>query len=161
MSNITVKQLLNANQFGGAPYGNEVVHKFTATFNAIGAVVGGDVATAAQIGDVVRFGVIPAGTEIHDALFVKSTAATATTTGKVGFLYVDGVDDANAPQSDAYFINAGEALATIGRTPMNNTAAFPITLAKDAYVVMTLAVAAQAKASRFDLLVRGANRGIK
>lgn len=161
MSNITVKQLLNANQFGGAPYGNEVVHKFTLTINASGIVVGGDAVAAVGIGDVVRFGVIPAGTEIHDALFVKSTAATATSTAKVGFLYVDGVDDANAPQSDAYFINTAEPIATAGRTAMNNAAAFPITLAKDAYVVLTNQVAAQAKASRFDLLVRGANRGIK
>lgn len=161
MTTINLKQILNKALFGASPYGNETTHFYTLNHSAAGIVVGGDDTLATAIGDIVRLGVIPAGMEIHDALAIISTAFTAATTAKLGFAYVDGVDDTAFPQNDAYFLNVGQSLATAARVPMNNVAAYPNTLNKDAYLILTTAGAAQAKASRLDVLIRGINRGPK
>ena len=41
-------------------------------------------------GDVVRFGILPAGIKISDALVIISDAFATSTTYKLGFAYVDG-----------------------------------------------------------------------
>jgi hypothetical protein len=159
MATITKKQILNDPQYGGKPEGNDAVRPFTLKTLANGSVEGSDVATATQIADVVRIGVLRRGFRIDDALLIISTGWTASVTGKIGFAYADGVDDATVPQDDDYFIAAGAALSTAARTRANNTAVFPVTLPKDAYIILTLAGAANAKASRIDLLVYGEDRG--
>jgi hypothetical protein len=95
--------------------------------------------------------------EIRDMLGIVSTAFTALVTAKVGFAYVDGVDSATVPQSDAYWATAW-ALNAAGRyapTVFNK----PITLPKDAYLILTTAGAANAKAARLDLVVDGIAHG--
>jgi hypothetical protein len=159
MPTITIKNLGSQAQYGGKAEGNDAVRNFTVTTNATGAVVGSDVATGVAIADVVRIGILRAGFRIDDALLAISTGWTASATGKIGFAYVDGVDSTAVPQDDDYFFAAGLALTTAARARMNNTAVFPVTLPKDAYIILTTAGAANAKVSRFDLTVYGEDRG--
>lgn len=161
---------LNAPQriFGGTPYGNHTVHKYAIETAANGSVIGSDVATGVAIADKIRLGKIPVGFELHDSLMLVSVGMTATITGKLGFEYVDGVDDtADAAakdgrtlvlQDDDYF-GTGITLATAGRYRASNTAVRPVTLPKDAYLILTTAVAANAKASAVDVLLYGVDRG--
>lgn len=154
--------------FGGTPYGNHTVHKFGIETSALGAVVGSDVATGVAVADKIRLGKIPVGFELQDSLMLVSVGMTATITGKLGFEYVDGVDDTQdlatkegrtiVPQDDDYF-GTGITLATAGRYRASNNAVRPVTLPKDAYLILTTAVAANAKASAIDVLVYGVDRG--
>lgn len=159
MATITQKQIQNQGRFGGTPYGNDTMHLFTLKTLASGAVDGGDSSAAVAIGDKVRIGVLRRGFLLIDALVLISLGWTASATGKLGFEYADGVDDANVPQDDDYFLVAGAALATAARTRANNTAVIPVTLPKDAYLILTTAGAANAKASRLDVIVYGEDRG--
>lgn len=159
MATISKKQLKQQRQYGGKPEGNHGVRQFTLKTTATGAVEGADSAAAIGIGDVVRIGVLARGLQLQDALAIVSTGMTASVTGKLGFAYVDGVDDATVPQDDDYFLVAGAALSTAARLPANNPAVFPVTLPKDAYLILTAAGAANAKASRIDVLVYGEDMG--
>lgn len=159
MATVTKNQILNGSMYGGKPEGNDAVHQFTLLTKANGAIDGGDQATALAIADIVRFGVLRRGFLLQDALLIISTGFTASVTGKIGFAYADGVDDAVVPQDDDYFVVAGAALATPARTRANNTAVIPVTLPKDAYIILTVAGAANAKLARLDLLVYGVDRG--
>ena len=77
-------------------------------------------------------------------LAIVSDAFTAATTAKIGFAYVDGVDSTSVPQDDDYFFLAGLATNALVRTRSTNTGVAPITLPKDAYVILTNAGAAHA-----------------
>lgn len=156
MTTVTRKKLLTDHlPFSGAPYGNSFVQKAVLETTAAGALVSGDNgATPLAIGDKVRFAVIPAGTELNDALAIVSTAFTAATTAKIGFEYVDGVDVAAVPQDDDYFF-AALATNAVGRTRATNTGVRPVTLPKDAYLIATVAGAAHAKAGALDLIIEG------
>ena len=157
MSTITKKYIRQDPKFATDGCGNAYKEVFSLETNASGAALNSDQATAIGNGDVVRIGVLPAGMEIHDMLGIVSTAFTALVTAKVGFAYVDGVDSAAVPQSDAYWATAW-ALNTAGRyvpTVFNK----PITLPKDAYLILTTAGAANAKAARLDLVVEGIAHG--
>ncbi|MDP9895375.1 hypothetical protein J2W32_004473 [Variovorax boronicumulans] len=168
MATITSKAGVQQRIFGGTPYGNRTVHKFSIDTNAAGGLVGGDVTTAIGLGDKVRLGRLPVGFELHDALTLVSTAFTALVTAKLGFEYVDGVDDTQAaadaqsrpyvPQDDDYF-GAAIALNAAGRYRASNTAVRPVTLPKDAYLILTTAGAANAKVAALDILVEGVDRG--
>ena len=158
MPTVTKKQVLTEQQFGGVPYGNKTVLPFTFETNASGVYVNSNQATAVAIGDVVRIGVLPAGMRLDDSLAIVSNAFTALSTAKVGFAYVDGDDDTAVPQDDDYF-NAALALNAAGRTRANNTAVRPVTLPKDAYVILTIAGANLAEAGQLDLLVEGVLTG--
>ena len=154
MATITRKKVLTEGGFGGiSPYGNALAMHFKFDTTAAGLMVDGDGAAAVGIGDKCRIGVIPAGTKIHDALGIVSNAFTATSTFKIGFEYVDGVDSTDVPQDDDYFFAA--LATTAGRTRAANTAVRPIVLPKDAYVILTNQVAAQAEVGAFDLIVEG------
>lgn len=157
MATITKKQVLTERQFGGAPYGNHTVLPFTFETNASGVYVNSDTATAVQISDKVRIGVLPAGAKLNDCLAILTNAFTATSTFKVGFEYVDGVDSTAVPQDDDYFFAA--LAATVGRTRAANTAVRPVTLPKDAYLIVTNQVAAQAEAGVLDLLIESVLTG--
>lgn len=159
MATITKNFLGNELRMTGTPDGNAITNLYSLTTNSTGAVVDSDVATGIASGDVVRMGILPAGMRLDDAKTLVSTGMTATITASLGFAYVDGVDDTNAPQDSDYF-GAGITADTAGRYAASNTAVRPVTLPKDAYLILTTAVAANAKASQIDVLVNMANIGV-
>lgn len=152
MATITLKRDMNAAQFGGPAYGNLSALPFQLKTNASGIAIGGDAAAAIGNGDVVRLGTLPAGASLIDFTAYVSTTFSATTTCKIGFAYVDAVDDALVPQNDAYFVGAGQALSSLAVVRKTATTA-PLRLPKDAYLILTNAGAAQAKAAQLDAFV--------
>ena len=157
MATITKKKVLNQATFGGVPYGNRTSLAFNLTTNATGAFVDSDVATGIALGDVVRIGVLPAGFRIDDSQVIVSDAFTALMTGSIGFAYVDGVDSTVVPQSANYF-GAGLVLNVVGRL-RNATTNAPVTLPKDAYLIVTTAGAASASVGVADVLIEGTLTG--
>lgn len=157
MATITKKKILAQAQIGGVPYGNKTVLNYNLTTNAVGAFVDSDVATGIALGDVVRLGVIPAGTRMYDSQVIVSDAFSALVTANLGFQYVDGVDSAAVPQSATYF-GTGLVLNAVGRL-RNATTNAPITLPKDAYLIATTAGAANAVVGVADVFIEGVLTG--
>lgn len=157
MATITKKKVLNQKQFGGTPYGNKTVLEFNLTTNSSGAAVDSDVATGIASGDKVRLGVLPAGFRMDDSQIIVSDAFTASVTANLGFEYVDGVDSAAVPQSATYFGSA-VAINTAGRY-RNATTNAPVTLPKDAYLILTTGGAANAAVGVADIFVEGVLTG--
>ena len=152
------KKFIGDKQFGGfTPYGNLTTLRATLQTTAAGAVIDGDSTAALAIGDVVVLEKLPEGFVLEDAQLIVSTGMTASSTGSLGFLYADGVDSAAVPQDAAYF-GAGLNAATAARIRTAGTKA-PVRLAKEAYLVWTHAGAANAKASRIDVIVHGERLG--
>ncbi len=147
-----------SNQLGASPYGNLTAFRFVLTTNASGAVIGGDSTAAVASGDVVKIGILPAGFRLIDSEVIVKTGMTATITAKVGFAYADGVDSAVAPQDDDYF-GTGLNVAAAGRL-RNATANLSVTLPKEAWLTLTTAVAANAKASELEIIVFAINEGV-
>lgn len=145
------------NQLGATPWGNLNALMFTLQTNVAGGATDADSAAPLAVGDKVRLGVLPAGSTLVDSQAVVSTALTAAVTGSLGFEYVDGVDDAKVPQDAAYF-GAALDLATAARL-RNATAKAPVTLPKDAFLVLTTAGAANDKAGRVDVVVQAISTG--
>lgn len=158
MPTITKTGISSEQQIGGVPYGNRTSLLFTFATNAVGAVVGSDLATGIAVADKVRFGRLPAGMRIDDALMIVSTVFTTGVTAKVGFEYVDGIDSTRVPQKDDYF-GAAVTLAVAGRYLANNLTVVPVVLAKDAFLIVTTAGAANAKVARLDVLVHSVLTG--
>ena len=157
MATIKLKNL-GDKQFGGfTPYGNVTTIRATLQTNATGAAINSDSAAAIAIGDVVVLEKLPEGLLLEDAQVIVSTTMTASATGSLGFIYADGVDSTDVPQDAAYF-GAGLNAATAGRIRTAGTKA-PVRLAKEAYLVWTQAGAANAKASRIDVIVHGERMG--
>ena len=155
MAKIKLKNL-SVNVFGGAAqYGNQSTYHGTIITDASGNVKNNVSSTAATIGigDEVQMAYLPAGLRLDDALLVVSVGMTATTTGSLGFKYVDGVDSTAVPEDAAYF-GAGLALAAAARVRATGAKA-PVVLPKDAYLTLTTAVAANVKASQVDAIVFG------
>jgi len=143
----------------GAPYGDTVaLDGYNMTTNASGVVQGSDAgATALIVNDIVRLGIIPAGTRLLDFIGTISDAFTASSTFSLGFAYVDGVDSAAVPQNAAYFC-AGVSLASTG--VVRKTAVTPpVTLPKDAYLILTNTGAVQAAVGVLDVVVIGKSVG--
>lgn len=156
MATVTKKRLGKEQQFT-APYGNKFAQSFRYTTNASGVATDTDLATAVQVNDVVRIGLLPAGLELHDALAVVSDAFAASTTADIGFLYADGVDSTAVPQNAAYF-HAALATSSTGRTRATAVNA-PVRLAKDAYLVVTRKGAADSAVGILDVIVDGILQG--
>lgn len=156
MATITLKNILQKQPyFGGiTPYGNALELRFKLDTNSSGVYTEGDSTSAIGTTDVVRLGILPAGMRLSDALAIVSDAFRASTTCKLGFQYVDGVDSTDVPQDDDYFF-AALALDAQGRTRAANVAVRPVVLPKDAYLIYTNAVAAQNAAGQLDVLVYG------
>jgi hypothetical protein len=154
MATVTKNGIRQSNQFGGTPYGNLSVLPFTLQTNASGVMTDSNQTTALVQADKVRLGTLPAGMVLMDCLSIVSDAFTASETAKIGFEYADGVDDATVAQDDDYF-HAALALSAAGRTRANNTAVTPVRLAKDAYLIVTIAGADTAAVGRLDVLVQG------
>ena len=157
MATITKKKVLNQKQFGGTPYGNKATLEFNLTTNAIGAFADSDVATAVQSGDKIRLGVLPAGFRLEDSEVIVSDAFTAAVTANLGFEYVDGVDSTAVPQSATYFGSA-LALSSVARL-RNATTNAPVTLPKDAYLILTTGGAANAVVGVADIFIEGVLTG--
>ena len=123
--------------------------------NATGAVIDSDSTAAVASGDVIDLGELPAGMRLDDAQILIKTGMTATITGSLGFKYA-GTDSTEVPQDAAYFISAGD-LATAGRLRANTGKL--VTLPKPARLILTTAVAANAKASDIKVIVTGELKG--
>jgi hypothetical protein len=145
-------------RLGSTPYGNVASFVYILETNAAGAVIGSDTATAVQIGDVVRIGLLPAGFRLIDSHVIVNTALTADVTGDVGFQYADGVDDTEVPQQDDYF---GAALVLSSAARLRNvTANTTVVLPKPAWLIVTTAGAANVKASKVEVVVTGIAEGL-
>lgn len=142
---------------GATPWGNAHGLQYTLQTAANGGTIGADSAAPIAAGDKVRLGLIPAGSTLLDSQVIVSTGMTATITGNLGFEYADGVDSTKVPQDDDYF-GAALALATAARL-RNATTNAPVTLPKDAWLVLTTAAAANAKAARIDVVLNVASEG--
>jgi hypothetical protein len=152
------KKFIGDKQFGGfTPYGNVTTIRATLQTNATGAAINSDSAAAIAVGDVVVLEKLPEGFLLEDAQVIVSTGMTATATGSLGFIYADGVDSTDVPQDAAYF-GAGLNAATAARIRTASNKA-PVRLAKEAYLVWTQGVIANAKASRIDVIVHGERMG--
>jgi len=152
MATVTKTFIKKARQFGGVPFGNESVLPFKMSL-AAGILVDSDKATALVATDVVRLGILPAGMMLLDMHATISAAFTAASTLGIGFLYVDGVDDAAAPQDATYFAATLDDAVSVTRKTGTKA---PLTLAKDAYLVVTNNSATQAETSSVvDIIVHG------
>lgn len=155
MPTITKKRALTEGGFGGStPYGNKLSIPVSYETDATGKYVNSDAAAPTGNGDKVRLTVLPAGMRLQDALAIVSTAFAANTTAKIGFEYVDGVNDAAVPQKDDYFF-AALATSAQGRTRATNNTVRPIVLPKDAYLILTRTGAADSAAGQLDLTIEG------
>ena len=153
MAFITKKQSY-ARRLTGAPFGDMLaISDFNLTTNASGVAALSDTATAVAANDIVRLGILPAGLKLLDYIGTISDAFTATTTFDLGFSYVDGVDSTDVPQNAAYFAS-GASLATAAVLRKATTTA-PLTLPKDAYLILTNKTAAQSAAGVIDIAVIG------
>lgn len=157
MATITQSQSAH-NNLGVTPYGNLTALHFVLETNATGAAINSNSATAIALGDTVRLGVLPAGFKLVDSQVVVQTGMTAAVTGKLGFAYVDGVEGIAIQQDDDYF-GAGLTLSAAARL-RNVTTNSAVTLPKDAYLTLTTAGAANAKAARVEVTVLGIVQGV-
>jgi hypothetical protein len=152
------KKLLNDIPVLTAAYGNETRLRFNLTLNSSGVLVDSDHTDAIQVGDTILLGIIPAGFEIHDALFTVSDAFTGSTTCSVGYKYVDGVD-ATPAEDAAYFVPATQALSSTAIFRKTGIKA-PAKLPKDAYLTLLWAGAAADAAGILDISVIGVWTGL-
>ena len=157
MATVSLKSALKR-QFGNNPYGNLSVLSFALATLASGAVADSDSTAAIAAGDVIDLGPLPEGLRLDDAQIIVTTGMTATITGSLGFKYEDGTDSTEAPQDAAYF-GSGIDLAAAGRKRAAGTKL--LTLAKPARLILTTAVAANAKASDIKVLVYGEQVGAR
>jgi 3D (Asp-Asp-Asp) domain-containing protein len=153
-----LKRLSRSGQHGGTPYGDMVSYPYSFATTSGGVPTDSDATVAMTAADTIKLGIIPAGTKLLDMIAYLSDAFTATATAKIGFAYVDGVDDAAVPQDADYFVAALD-LNTVAVSRKTN-AAPPVTLQKDAYLVMDLDVATLAAAGRLDIQVIGQLVGV-
>ena len=155
------KNQFGERQFGASlpVYGNLTALRYTLETNSTGAVDNSNSSSAIAQGDTVRIGVIPAGFTIHDLLVTITTALTASVTAKIGFAYVDGEDSTDVPQDDDFFVAAGQSLASAAIVRKTATTA-PVTLPKDAWLILTTGGAANAKASLVNFVVIGEQGGL-
>jgi hypothetical protein len=159
MATITKNTKDNSVQLGSVPYGNKVSLPYTVKTNASGAVAGSDSNAAVASGDKIRVGLLPAGIKFYDSQVIVSDAFTASVTANLGFEYVDGVDDASAPQSATQF---GSALAINAAGRLRNaTSNKPVTLQKDAWLILTTGGAAHNTAADADIFIEGVVVGVK
>ncbi len=159
MATITKNRYQDSQNFGQTPYGNVTTLEYGLATASTGAVVGSDSTAAVASGDVIRLGILPAGFRLHTSLLIVNDAFTASVTGSLGFAYVDGVDSTSVPQ-DADYFNAAAAINAAGRYPAANTAVVPVTLPKDAWLILTTGGANHTTAANAVVLVTGEHVGV-
>ena len=141
------------------PDGTLTTLPFKMTTTSGGIVENSNATVALGSGDTVKLGVLPAGMTLLTALMLVSDAFTASSTAAIGFAYCDGVDVTGAAAQDADYFIAALALDSASRTAASNTAVIPVTLPKDAYLVLTHSAHTQAVVGRLDVLVQGIMTG--
>lgn len=152
MATVTINQFQNR-QFGGfTPYGNVTTLRYGMETGANGAPANADSAAPLAANDVVDLGPLPEGMRLDDASLMVVTGMTATITGDLGFVYEDGEDSTEVPQSAAHFLSDAD-LAAVGRNRATNTKL--VTLPKPARLVLTVKKAGNAKASELQAIVTG------
>lgn len=158
MATVNLKNVLHLPESRTESYfGNCTKTQFTFQTNSSGIIADSDKATAVGNGDVIRLGVLKAGSKLIDMTAIISDAFTASSTGKIGFQYVDGTDSTDAPQDDDFFCGATSlASASIFRKTATTA---PVTLPKDAYLILTNAGAAQSAAGKLDIIVESEQVG--
>ena len=139
--------------FDGVPYGNVAKFGYSFSTDSTGAMENSDSSDPVAAGDKVLLGVIPGGTRLTDCDAIISDAFTTGTTADIGFEYVDGEDDANVPQAADYFFSAASTAAT-ARLRQENPVA-PVTLPKDAYLILTVGGADHASIGIMDIFIEG------
>ena len=149
-----VKKQHRVRQFGHTPYGNFSTILYTLDTAAAGYVIDSNVeAGPIAIGDVIDLGPLQEGFRLEDCQIRVITPMTAAVVGNLGFKYGDGIDSVAVPQDDDYF-GAGLVLNATGVLRFNR--ALPVVkLPKEARLVLTLAGAANAKASKIEIFIRG------
>lgn len=147
--------------FGGVPYGNLSVLQFKFVTNAAGIMVDSNKATAIEDDSVVVLGRLPAGMTILDCVATVSDVFTDGSFCDIGFLYCDGVDVASAAQdADYFFDNLDFHDATINAARHRTVRPLaPITLAKDAWLVLSNLTVDQSAAGIMDIAVYGVLNG--
>lgn len=145
-----------SNNFGGVPYGNLAVEHYNITAKANGSIEGSNTVTAPRVNDVLILGTLEQGFRLDDAQIIVKTPMTTGITADIGFVYADGVDDTKVPQDAAYFAS-GANLATAGR--LRASTAKLVCLPKDAFLMVTIKGAANAKAADIDILISGEKFG--
>jgi hypothetical protein len=154
------KKHIGDQQYGGAArFGNVTTLRATLQTTAAGAAINSDSTTAIAVADVVVLEKLPQGFLLEDAQVIVSKAFPASVTGSLGFIYIDGVDSTEVPQDAAYF-GAGLALSALARLRTTSPKA-PVSLAKEAYLVLTIAGAAINAAAQLDVIVHGERMGPK
>lgn len=159
MATIQVKNLANQTPRWAGAVGNQFVEQYNLAVDAAGKVNGVDLGT----GDVIQLGYLKAGWTLHPAAteLVITDAFGAGVTGILGFAYVDGVDLAGADAQDNDYFVTSSSLASAAVLRGNNAAAKPITLKKDAYLILTLTgTAHDATTANADAFIRGINSGV-
>lgn len=141
---------------GATPWGNAHVLHYTLATASNGGLLNASSAAPIASGDKVILGLIPGGSVLADCT-VLTSEPIAGLEGKLGFEYVDGQDDARVPQDAEYFA-AAAALTDKGRKRTESDKA-PVTLPKDAYLVLT-ATAGATGAGRADVLLTVASEGV-
>lgn len=158
MATILIKDM-GISQFGGVdPAGNLTTYRGTLATIANGSAVNAVGPTLPiVVTDKIRLSVLPAGMVLETATIVVSNGMSAGVTGSLGFEYIDGFDSVEVPQDAAYF-GSGIALSTAARLANASTKAL-VQLPKEAFLILTIAGAANAKASRLDVIVHGERLG--
>ena len=159
MATITKNQKDPGVSLGATPWGNLTALRYLVETNATGAVIGSNSTAAVGIGDVVRLGLLPAGFRFVDSEVIVATGMTATITAKLGFAYADGVNDTDVPQDDDYF---GAALNVATAARLRNATPNPsIPLPKEAWLTLITAEAANAKASKVEVVIYAIAEGVE
>jgi hypothetical protein len=159
MATVT-KKFLPQERSNAQPAGNTWSQIYSWSTNSSGVFVDSNQTTAVNVADVVRIGILPAGITLTDCLVVISDAFAASTTYTLGFAYTDGVDVTAVPQDVDYFIVTTTASSSQARTAMNNLTVRPVTLPKDAYLILTVEGANNSAVGVMDVIVRGIQTGV-
>lgn len=145
----------NGGQFG-SPYGNLSIFPFALATKADGSPLNSQYGSPLQNGDQVVLGGIEAGMRLDDAIVNVSAKFSDSVTGTLGFQYADGEDDANVPQDASYFGSFNLAAPAKLRPSVGKK---PLTLAKDANLVLAIGGANNAVAGIVDIAIIGELKG--
>jgi hypothetical protein len=149
MATVTKKYTRMALNMSGSPYGNLSVLPYKLETNSSGVCVDSDQATAIINTNVVRMGRLPAGAFLYDSIMTVIGATNGSVTGKLGFEYVDGVDDSAVPEDDDFF-NAAKSLASIAMF-RKDVGTKPVKLPKEAWLILTIGGADINEASEIEV----------
>ena len=156
MATYSKKNCQNLPEAFAAPYGDVVTLPFKLSTTA-GVMTDSDKTTAIIATDVIQLGILRAGTKLIDMVACVSAVGTASSTMDLGFAYVDGEDSTSVPQDADYFADA-VALSSAAMLRKATTTA-PVTLPKDAYLILTNNSATQAAALVLDINIIASLKG--